>query len=84
MKKSGQSKMKVQLYEGLLVVVIIVVIVVLVLAVRSDKKNIEKTFDNRGCRTKKLVRCPFFYVNVVYNLKNKSQASKTLGFMVKY
>ena len=27
MKKSGQSKMKVQLYEGLLVVVIIVVIV---------------------------------------------------------
>ena len=22
-----------------------------------------------GCRTKKLVRCPFFYVNVVYNLK---------------
>ncbi len=38
----------------------------------------------RGCRTKKLVRCPFFYVNVVYNLKNKSQASKTLGFMVKY
>lgn len=46
MKKSGQSKMKVQLYEGLLVVVIIVVIVVLVLAVRSDKKNIEKTFDN--------------------------------------
>ena len=46
MKKSGQSKMKVQLYEGLLVVVIIVVIVVLILAVRSDKKNIEKTFDN--------------------------------------
>ena len=38
--------MKVQLYEGLLVVVIIVVIVVLILAVRSDKKNIEKTFDN--------------------------------------
>lgn len=30
MKKSGQSKMKVQLYEGLLVVVIIVVIVVLI------------------------------------------------------
>ena len=46
MKKSGQSKMKVQLYEGLLVVVIIVVIVVLILAVRSDKKNIEKTFGN--------------------------------------
>ena len=41
-EKSGQSKMKVQLYEGLLVVVIIVVIVVLILAVRSDKKNIEK------------------------------------------
>ena len=30
-----------------------------------------------GCRTKKLVRCPFFYVKAVYNLKkNKSQASK--------
>ena len=22
-----------------------------------------------GCRTKKLVRCPFFYVKAVYNLK---------------
>lgn len=42
MKKSGQSKMKVQLYEGLLVVVIIVVIVVLVLAVRSDKKILRR------------------------------------------
>ena len=34
--------MKVQLYEGLLVVVIIVVIVVLVLAVRSDKKILRR------------------------------------------
>ena len=42
MKKSGQSKMKVQLYEGLLVVVIIVVIVVLILAVRSDKKILRR------------------------------------------
>ena len=41
MKKSGQSKMKVQLYEVLLVVVIIVVIVVLILAFRSDKKNFD-------------------------------------------
>ena len=56
MKKSGQSKMKVQLYEGLLVVVIIVVIVVLILAVRSDKKNIEKTFDNTLTYIKKSAR----------------------------
>ena len=35
----------------------------------------------RGCRTKKLVRCPFFYVNVVYNLKNKSQAETVSSFV---
>ena len=42
-------------------------------------------YSERGCRTKKLVRYPFFYVKLVYNLKkNKSQDSKNLGFMVKY
>ena len=62
MKKSGQSKMKVQLYEGLLVVGIIVVIVVLGLAVRSDKKNIEKTFDNTQTYLK-VMENP--YVNII-------------------
>lgn len=42
MKKSGQSKMKVQLYEGLLVVVIIVVIVVLILRSARIKKILRR------------------------------------------